>query len=867
MTLPSFTTFGELLKYLRRRARLTQRELSIAVGYSEGQINRLERNQRTPDMTTLLATFVPALGLEDEPTIVARLTELAAAARQESIPTGLARTQHAVEQSSGDKPLRLRSAVHRLPHYLTVFIGREQEMKGVTRLLAHSHLVTLTGAGGIGKTRLAIEVGAAMGERFADGVCLVELAPVSDPALVPQSIVAALHLPEQPGRTHSEALITYLTEKHLLLILDNCEHLIAVCADLADRLLRMCPRLQILATSREVLRLPGETVWRMSPLVTPDPASRLPVARLSEYAAVRLFTQQAVAAHPVFLFTDDNAEAVVQICHRLDGLPLAIEMAAAQVAGLSVQEIAAGLDDRFALLTSGSRTALLRQQTLRATLDWSYALLNPSEQKLLARLSVFIGGWTAEAAKAVSNEGMPVLLQLVHKSLVSAEPSNRQTRYHMLETIREYASEKLGALEEMTTLRERHLTYFLQQAEQALLHFRSPDESLWLAQLGVEYGNLRAALVWALANQQHASSARLGVALWRFWDIRGYYEEGWRWLQQILQLADQPEHRAHLLYGQGVLARRRGDTLAAIDSFAASVALFRALGDRRGIASALRGLGFVYYFRGDYRTARPLLEEALSLFRALDDQEGIAVTLDNLAYMTEELAEQQRLYQESLALRHRSGNLRGLTNSLANLAALAIDQADYTTARIHLQEHLQINETLGHQNGIANSLYMLGLINFAEGNYTDAQVLYEKSLQLCQATGDRALLHDPVLGLGVIALKGGAYEQAHERFEQALVLAQELGTVSNIALVLGYFACLALAQGQAQRALWLAGAKTTLCERRQIKHLWLHEAAFEHMQQVARQLLSESTATTAWTAGQALTLEQAIDYALARSKS
>lgn len=459
----TITTFGEFLKFLRRRAQMTQRELSIAVGYSISQISRLEQNERLPDEMTILAVFVPALGLEKEPALVARLVALAKRAHAATEAADLAHTGSPAPAIRDEHPLAETALLHNLPSQLTSFIGRAADCTAIAQRLTTARLVTLTGVGGVGKTRLALTVAQAIFEfglgivdspltipsdhqnskiqtlKFRDGVWLVELAPLHDAALVATTLLATFQLPVLPGHVPTTVLLSYLKSKQMLVVLDNCEHLVTTCADLVDRILHTCPDVKILATSREALNVDGEVEWPVKPLTTPmlpqTPAEQLTTAQIHDFEAIQLFCERAQAIRNDWQLTDQHALAVAQICTHLDGIPLAIELAAARLKGLTVAEIARHLDDRFTLLTSGRRTALLRHQTLRATIDWSYDLLSEPERRLLRRLGVFAGGWTVAAAEAVAGDAqaqaqtLSLLLQLVNKSLVVKDEteSNRAT--------------------------------------------------------------------------------------------------------------------------------------------------------------------------------------------------------------------------------------------------------------------------------------------------------------------------------------------------------------------------------------------------------------------------------------------------------
>jgi predicted ATPase/class 3 adenylate cyclase len=464
-------------------------------------------------------------------------------------------------------PLRsLQAFVHNLPRQLTSFIGRDGEMAEIKQLLSKTALLTLTGAGGCGKTRLALQVAADVLEEFEEGVWLVELAALADSTLVPQTVAAALGVREEPGRPLTETLIDYLRPRQVLLLLDNCEHLLSASAQLADTSLRACPRLRVLVTSREGLGIAGETTYRVPSLSLPDLQHLPPVAALSQFEATRLFVDRAAAAVPSFTLNEQNAPSVAEVCYRLDGIPLAIELAAARVKALPVEQITRRLDDRFRLLTGGSRAALPRQQTLRATIDWSYDLLSEAERMLLRRLSVFAGGWTLEAAEAVGagegindDEVQELLTTLVEKSLVLYEEQRGEARYRLLETVRQYSRERLLESGEMQVVCSRHASFYLNFAEQAEPELRRSDQVGWLNRLDVEHDNLRAALEWSLlGDNQGEVGLRLAGALWWFWLVRSHFTEGRNWLDAAVSRAvDAPApDQVKVLNGAAYLARR-----------------------------------------------------------------------------------------------------------------------------------------------------------------------------------------------------------------------------------------------------------------------------------------------------------------------
>ncbi len=661
VTPEQFATFGELLKYLRRRAGLTQRELSIAVGYSESQISRLEQNQRLPDAAYLQARLVPALNLETERAWAARLLELGGASRA----------------SATALPPSVAAPPNNLPLQLTSFVGREKMLAEVQQWVLGAasapaaRLVTLTGHGGCGKTRLALQAGAALLPHFSDGVWLVELAPHTDPEFLPGAVANALGLSSTAGRPDLASLIEHLRPLRTLLILDNCEHLIQVVAQLAEALLQACPQVSILATSREMLGIPGERPCLVLPLSTPAYRFALPPADLLGYEAVRLFIERAAFVAPDFVLDAGNALAVAQICHRLDGIPLAIELAAARLRILPVQQIAARLDDAFRLLTGGSRTALPRHQTLQALIDWSYALLTPHEAVLLRRLAVFNRGWTVEAAEAICagddgvtpTEVFELLTRLIDKSLVQVARSQpgQVARYRLLETIRQYASAKLAASGEADAVRQRHAAFFFNLAEMGAP--KSPGaftETGWINRMETEHGNLRAALSWSLATMGADRALSLGGS----GDIRT---------------------GAWALNRLGWVARERGDYVVARARLEQSMTVYRELGDRLGVAWTGNTLGEVLLMQNHLAAAQACLDESLAIARELGEPSAIGWALNHLGHVASrrgELETARQLQQASLAAFESHGDYaRGEAWALHDLGEIAVAAGDGLLAR------------------------------------------------------------------------------------------------------------------------------------------------------------------------------------------
>ncbi len=601
-------------------------------------------------------------------------------------------------------PLRsLEATPNNLPQQLTSFVGRERELAQARELLSRGRLLTLLGVGGLGKSRLSLQIAAEVLEDFPDGVWLVELAPIADERLVPLSVASALGVKEDPGRPVQDALVKHVANRQLLIILDNCEHLIDACAHLAKALLQAGAQVRILATSREPLRIAGETTLQLPTLSLPDDATPS-LAALRDVDAIRLFVDRAAAADPAFHLDDRNASTVTEICRRLDGIPLAIELAAARVRVLSVDRIAARLSDRFKLLTGGDRTALKRQQTLRALIDWSHDLLTPGERALFRRLSVFAGGWSLDAAEAVGTGGdvddgdvLELLTRLVEKSLVVPEVDG--TRYRFLETIRQYAGEQLANSDEEEAVRMRHLEWYLALFEAGRPNLVGPEQAAGLARLDLERENLFAAHRYC----DHAPGGgeigmRLMSAVRRYWFDRGLLGLGYRTTMEALQRpsAQAPTPaRASALNDAGQIAAYMGRYAEAQVHLVESLAVARALGDRQRIAYLLQPLGLACMGIGDLRAAREYLDEALVMARELGEPREVAAVLNSLAQiarMEGDLETAEPLYREVLEVGGSMPDIAAF--SLLNLAMVAIGRDSSDRARETLLEVIAICDDL-----------------------------------------------------------------------------------------------------------------------------------------------------------------------------
>jgi len=636
-----------------------------------------------------------------------------------------------------------------LPRQLTSFIGRQNEISEIKRILGSAPLLTLTGPGGVGKTRLALEIGGDLLEDFDGGAWFVELAALSDPAFVLQAVASSLGVGEEPGRPLLSTIVDHLRGHRTLIVLDNCEHVVAACAEIADSLLRGSPTVRLLATSREGLGVSGEALF-------PVPSLSLPAAdlrsadELSQFDAVRLFAERAMAASPTFRVTADNGGAIAQICRRLDGVPLAIELAAARVRALTPDQIAARLDDRFRLLTGSSRITVPRHQTLRATIDWSFGLLEEDEKAVLRRLSVFAGGCALEAAEAVCAgkdvseiDVIDLLSRLVDKSLLVAEAAGGEGRYWLLETIRQYARDRLLESEEAPEALRRHRDWYLALAERAAPEFfRGVESGDWLNQLDREHENLRAALQWSEdAPGESRNGLRMAAALWRFWEIRGYLIEGRGWLERILSAMadDQSVLRANALTGAGILAQMQGDYSSASALHEESLELHRKLGDPNSISYAANNLANVAMLQGDYKRARELYEMCTELARQTGDDRAAAFGLINMAEVVAEqgdAAGARRLFEESVATFRKFGDRWSEAFALDNFGLVACRQKNYESARELHGQALRISRDLSDQRGIARALTHLADVADEEGDADSASALLRESLAIRRALGD-----------------------------------------------------------------------------------------------------------------------------------
>lgn len=775
---PAFTTFGEMLKHLRQRAQLTQDELGLAVGYSRAHIARLESNQRTPDAGAVKARFFEPLDLRPDSNEAALLVKLAQTAR--ALPA-------LVEESD---PAPASSIPNNLPYELTSFIGREQALQELERLLSTTRLLTLTGTGGTGKTRLALKLAERVMSSYPDGIWLVELAPLSDPAMVSAATLSALNLRELPDKSPIASLIAHLQDRHMLLIIDNCEHVIEACAQLADALLRGCRHLRVLCTGREALSIAGELAWRVPSLSVPDAKTTDP-AVLQQSESIALFIERAVFASPHFKLTTENAPAVIQICRRLDGIPLAIELAAARVKALTPAEIAARLDDRFRLLAGGSRTALPRQQTLQAAVDWSYRLLSEVERLLLSRLAVFTGGWTLAAAEHVcAGDGIEradvfdLLSRLVDKSLVSMDDAGIETRYFLLETIRQYAIEKLNAGDEAKAMRDRHLDYFLVLRDQVfdeLSGINAKDQIGMVKRLSPDIDNIRQAIRWALDNEHAGVAYKL---------VDGYFHV-------FIAHACENEILAWSL------------TMSESQSIKAGIQV-----------DALLGAAEIYGRTGRLEKEYELLQHAKTKAETLNDSRLVATALSGLSTsaLNRKQYEQARQYADASIELFSRFNLvpdAHLEVYKANMKSwIAMAEGDYLSAVVGFKLGYDYVHQIGHKMSSSGAARMLGYTLLLAGDAESARTYFRESMIDNHAFGDRLAVSACLFAFGTLAEKTNDLPRAACLFAAAIKVRTSAGLPNMPWDVNLYQPALTAMQAQLDQpelaAMWARGEAMTL---------------------------------------------------------
>lgn len=854
-TLTTAAAFGDLLRQLRRRAGMTQGELATLVGFSVAQISRLEQNERLPDLAILAEKFVPALALQDEPRLAQRLLELAALARGERPPAAVNVTRQ-VRTVIREEVLENDS---RLPAPPTTLIGREREIALIGKRLldAPGRLLTLVGPPGVGKTRLGLAVAAQLQNLFADGAHFIALAAINDAELLASVLLTGLGLTESSPKLPRLRLVEFLRRKELLLVLDNFEH-VTQAAPLLAELLEQCGGLRLLVTSREPLHLRAEQRFKVQPL---EPAT-----------AVELFIQRAQAIEPDFVWTAENIPPITEICLRLDCLPLAIELVAVRIDLWSPQKLLEQLQARrLDLFADGApRDLTARHQTLRAAIDWSYQLLTHEEQQALAALSVFVGGWLAEAALQVGEVTLPMLQTLVNQSLLKvATQADGEARFHLLETIQAFALEQLQGQDAAARLQDRHAAYFLTLAEVAETPMPATEQKRWFDRLESELDNLRAAYKWLLTTAP-SGALQLAGALKEFWYLRGYFNEGRQWLTQALAGDNRPTAvRARALLAAGQLAQNQGDYTVALPLIEESIAIYRQLDDKPGIAEALRECGWTVYNMHLPQRTIDLFEESLQIFRTLDDKPKIANLLISVVYargpQAMGYAQVNTYLSESLALLREVRQVDGIIYALHTQGTVAIEFGHYAAAITLLSEGLALARTFDAKHSLATVLMGLGEAIRYQGDIQGAHRHFDEASQLFQQFGDKDGAMITLHHLGQVEHDLGNLQAATAYFAQSLTLCQELGNKHMTARCLVGLGGVALACAQTTRAACLLAAAQKLLDT--LPPFLAPADVEDHARMIAnaRIALGEDNFNGAWAQGLAMTTGQAVEYALKAS--
>jgi predicted ATPase/transcriptional regulator with XRE-family HTH domain len=924
--------FGEWLKRRRKAAGWTQEQLAQQISCSTSALKKIEAEERRPSAQ-----------------IIARLAEVFHIPPKEGpLFFRFARGdwRSTPVEVTEDAPWRASTEATRshLPSTVTSLIGREQEITRVCEYLLNPdiRLVTLIGPPGIGKTRLSLEVGREMSSHFPDGVFFIPLAALDNPAHVAPAIVQTLGFTEAERKPSVERLKEGIAEKHLLLVLDNLEHVIEHAASIVSDLLAACPHLKILATSREALRVPGEWLYPVPVLNVPTVSQlqSIGINEISKYPALKLFTERARAVRPDFELNAGNIRAVAMICAHLDGLPLAIELIAARIRLMPPESVLARLTDQFTLHADGMRARPARQKTLHNAIRWSYDLLSREEQDLFARVSVFSDGFSLEAAEWMFSRNTThpsisdLIVSLLDKSLLqNTSGEGGIPRFTMLMTMQQFALDRLRQMNEEAIVRDWHLSYFMHLVENAEPHLRTFDMLIWLNRLEADQGNIRTALAWAL-EKEIETGLRVAGALWWFWHIRDHKTEGVEWLEQALRIEsserrnqaltpDRAMIRGKALYVAGFLRLMFLETDQGASLSEESLALFRELGPsgRQGMAYALWNLGVAAGQRADPPKRKALMEESLALFREVGDTFGIAQCLPSLAdivlVMEGNYERAKALAEEGLALRQKIGDKDGIADTLWALGHLAFQQGHYREATARFESSLDLFREIGNEYGLIGVLFGLGEAAKAQDLYEKAASALEEARMLAKDTGSKRVIAYIFYWLGEVAALQGGYQRAMKLYKEGLAIGEQTENPGNVAYglsglgrlsqvqgdsmaarvfyrkalelyrqrtngpdypirpwrwlktyrsVAAYpvnaLAILETTQGQMEQAATLFGAAEVLYTGIRAEMSPMERVEYDRAVGAARAFLGEETFTAAWEAGKAMTMEQAIAYAL-----
>ena len=872
----SFNNFGELLRYLRERASLSQRELALQVGYHYSYMSRIEKNERMPDSATLMARFVPALGLDDEPQWTERLLKLAASEEKTISPRRAGQNPAARPPVVASSLPTFDSPLNPLPLSLTPLLGREEEVQAVTRIVARFEvrLVTLVGAPGVGKTRLAIHTANELAGLFAHGAAFVDLSPVTEPKDVLPALANALGVYGSSDMPLMAQIVNTLRHKNLLLVIDNFEHVIDASPQLVQ-LLGTAPQVKALVTSREALRISGEHEFAVEPLPVPAEGN---VTGLIDYAAVQLFAQRAQAVDPNFRLTPENLKSISEICRKLDGLPLAIELAAARAKFITPQAMLAQFDRRLDWVAQGTRDTVSSRKTLRGAIEWSYNTLSEQERVLLYRLSVFSGAWNASAAEAVCgddeakanpslrrSEILNLIIQLTDKSIVLAEKYQDETRFRFLETIHEYAREKLEGSGEAMEIRNKHLAHYADLAEMIEVAIDSTDQLKGTLSGDQEHNNIRAALDWGLQEGAVFQNAlRIAAAISVYWVARSYFREGIEQLGLYLSRATEPQHeplRMKLLYRAGAMSGYMFDYTTGQKLCQQGVELARALGSKRDLANALFYLSEIDSNLGLKQEARAALDECIALCSQENYTSQLSVSLTDLGVLlhTEgNFKEAQSTLEKALAISSRTNDLWGIGHALLSLGSINRFERNYDASSDYFVRSLDVTLKIGDRRAEGITYSNLALLYFIKEDYGKSGECAEKSFAVFQAMGNDYQTPFPLRMMGYSAIHAGNLVRARVLLRESLIGNYTIAdTMGQLACLVGLAYC-DLAEQDHKSAIRLCALAETQREQQGSNFLEPDTIVSDDIRKQCKKKLGKTVYQAAYQEGQAFKLESTL---------